>query len=216
MKRLRLSCEVARVKKICNIVGAGDFFEKEIPLGENDIIIAADGGLSSLEKIGISPDFIIGDFDSLSYKPLGENVKALPCEKDITDTAAAIEEGIGLGFEYFRIFGGTGGRIDHTIANFQNLIKLIKMGYSGEIIGKTKIIRAVKDGKIEFDEVQKGIISVFSHSDRAEGVSETGLKYTLDNVTLTNYEPLGVSNEFIGKKAVIEVKKGILLIIYDR
>ena len=201
---------------ICNIVGAGDFCEKEISLGDGDIIIAADGGLAYLEKIGAKPDFIIGDFDSLSYQPTGENVVVLPCEKDITDTEAAIEEGIKLGFKHFRVFGGTGGRTEHTIANIQNLIKLTKMGFSGEIVDDNRIITAISNGKIEFDETHKGFISVFSHSDKSEGIWETGLKYSLENATLTNSEPLGVSNEFLGKKATIEVKNGILLIIYDR
>ncbi len=204
------------MKKICNIVGAGNFSEKQIILNENDIIIAADGGLSSLDKIGVIPDFIIGDFDSLSYKPDCDNVKILPCEKDITDTAAAIEEGINRGYKNFRIYGGTGGREDHTIANIQNLVKLTKMGFRGEIVDKNKVITAIKDGIIEFDESYIGFISVFSHSDKSEGVSLTGLKYSLDNAALKNSEPLGVSNEFTEKRACIEVKNGILLIIYDR
>ncbi len=202
--------------KICNIIGAGDFFEKEIVCRENDIIIAADGGLLSLEKIGAAPDYIIGDFDSLKYKPQGENVTVLPCEKDITDTQAGINKGIELGFKSFRIFGGTGGREDHTIANIQSLVSLAKMGYKGEIADKNKIITAINNGEIEFDENKSGIVSVFSHSDKSEGVSESGLKYTLSNAVLTNDKPLGVSNEFIGKKATISVKRGTLLIIYDR
>lgn len=202
--------------KICNIVGAGDFFERKIVCGENDIIIAADGGLLSLEKIGAVPNFIIGDFDSLTYLPRNENMKVLPCEKDITDMAAAIEEGIKRGFLKFRIFGGTGGREDHTIANIQNLVKLTKMGFSGEIVDKDRIITIVCNGKICFDETFKGFISVFSHSDKASGVYETGLKYGLENAVLTNCEPLGVSNEFIGEKAEIKVENGILLIMYDR
>lgn len=204
------------MEKICHIVGAGDFFEEKILCGENDIIIAADGGLKSLEGIGITPDFIIGDFDSLSYKPKHKNVIALPCEKDITDTQAAIEKGIKENCDYFKIYGGTGGREDHTIANIQNLVNLSKKGYRGEMIDKDKVITVLHNGKLNFDKNYKGFISVFSHSDISEGVSETGLKYTLNSVMLTNSEPLGVSNEFTGESAAVEVKNGTLLIIYDR
>lgn len=204
------------MNKVCNIIGAGDFSENEILRDKNDIIIAADGGYASLKKIGIVPDFVIGDFDSLQYQPESYNVITLPCEKDITDTQAAIEKGLTLGCDYFKIYGGTGGREDHTIANIQNLVKLSINGYKGEIIDKNKIITVLHNGKLEFDKKHKGFISVFSHSDKSIGVNETGLKYELDNMTLMNCEPLGVSNEFIGEKAVIEVENGTLLIIYDR
>lgn len=204
------------MNKVCHIIGAGDFSEKEILRNKNDIIIAADGGLKSLENIGITPDFVIGDFDSLHYQPESDNVITLPCEKDITDTQAAIEKGLTMGCNYFKIYGGTGGREEHTIANIQNLVKLSMSGYKGEIIDKNKIITVLHNGKLEFDKNHKGFISVFSHSDKSIGVNETGLKYALSNMTLTNFEPLGVSNEFIGEMAVVEVKNGTLLIIYDR
>ncbi len=204
------------MEKICNIIGAGDFFEKEIPLSPNDIIIGADGGVKAIEKIGITPDYIIGDFDSLKYTPKGENVIALPCEKDITDTRACISKGLELGFKRFRIYGGTGGREEHTLANIQSLAWLTKMGCRGEIIDKDKVITAISKGKIEFEKGRGGFVSVFSHTNKAKGVCEKGLKYTLSNATLTNREPLGVSNEFTGERAEISVKKGILIIIYDR
>ncbi len=204
------------MEKICNIVGGGDFSETEIKLDDEDILIAADFGLSYIEKLNLVPDFIVGDFDSLSYKPKTDNLLILPREKDITDTAAAINEGFSRGFRRFRIFGGTGGREDHTIANIQNLVKLTKAGAHGEIIGNKYIITAITNEKIEFDDKKRGFISVFSHSDKSEGVTEIGLKYAISNATLTNLEPLGVSNEFLGRRASVEVKNGTLLIIYDR
>lgn len=200
---------------ICYIVGAGDFSESEIKLGGGDLLIAADGGYENLRKIGAKPHIVIGDFDSLDIRPEGDTI-TLPREKDITDTAAALDEGMARGYKKFRIFGGTGGREEHTIANIQNVAKLSQMGCFCEILDKSRVITAVCNGEIEFDESHKGFISVFSHSDMSEGVSENGLKYKLDNVTLKNCEPLGVSNEFIGQKAKISVKRGTLIIIYDR
>ncbi len=201
---------------ICYIVGAGDFFEKTMELDPSDLLIAADGGYEKLNKIGIKPSIVIGDFDSLGFCPKAENVITLPCEKDITDVAAAIDKGLEMGYGHFRIFGGTGGRLEHTIANIQNMIKLIKSGNKAEIMDEKRIITAIADGEVEFDESHRGFISVFSHSDTSEGVSETGFKYGLENAVLSNSEPLGVSNEFTGKKAKIKVEKGTLLIIYDR
>ncbi len=202
-------------KKVCIVVGAGDFSETKIEKGEKDLIIAADGGLLNLENIGITPDIVVGDFDSLGYVPKYENIITLNRDKDITDTWAGIEEGIKRGYKNFKIYGGTGGRESHTFANIQNLVKLTKMGLYGEMISENEVITAVKDGEITFDKNHKGFISVFAYSDKAEGVSLKNLKYELDGAVLTNGEPLGVSNEFIGREAKAQVENGIILIIYN-
>lgn len=200
----------------CIIVGAGEFSETAIEKGLNDIIIAADGGVRNLESIKVTPDIVVGDFDSLGYMPDYKEVICLPKEKDMTDTAAAIEIGLNRGYKKFRIFGGTGGRTDHTIANIQCIVSLAEKGYCAELIDKNQIYTALVNNEIYFDESHKGYISVFSYSDISYGVFESGLKYNLDNEMLCNTNPIGVSNEFIGKPAKISVEDGILLIIYDR
>ncbi len=200
----------------CIIVGAGDFSENEILRSNDDLLIAADGGLIGLNLIGVTPDIIIGDFDSLNFIPDFEGIIKLPAEKDVTDTAAAVEIGLQKGYREFQIYGGTGGRIDHTIANIQLIISLIKRGYRAEIIGNDRIYTGLCNDKIIFDDKHRGYISVFSHSDVSSGVSERGLKYTLEDAVLRNDEPLGVSNEFIGCVAEIGVRQGALLIIYER
>ncbi len=81
---------------------------------ENDFVIAADAGLRYLEQAGILADLVIGDFDTLKEIPTGANVVRLNCEKDDTDMLAAVREGIKAGYKEFHIYGGTGGRIDHT------------------------------------------------------------------------------------------------------
>ena len=200
----------------CIIVGAGEFAEKTIEKRENDILIAADGGVKNLESIGIAPDIVVGDFDSLGYEPDFENLIRLPKEKDLTDTAVAIETGLSQGYKKFRIFGGTGGRTDHTIANIQNIVNLAKKGFYAELVDEKQVYTALVNGEISFDESYLGYISVFSYSDISNGVFESGLKYNLNNETLYSTNPIGVSNEFIGKKTKVGVKDGILLIIYDR
>jgi thiamine pyrophosphokinase len=207
---------VSELEGICIIVGAGEFSENIIKKDNNDLIIAADGGLKKLEEIGIIPDIVIGDFDSLGYDPKSDVKIKLPKEKDVTDTAAAVEYGIKKGYRRFRIFGGTGGRNDHTVANIQLLIGLIRRGYKAELVDETQIYTALHNGNMKFNENMKGYISVFSYSDVSMGVSEKGLKYSLKDAVLENTTPLGVSNEFLGFKAEISVESGTLLIIYDR
>ena len=72
------------MSKVCHIVGGGDFFGIR-PTGEGDFIIAADKGLLYLQNLGITPNLVIGDFDSLGHTPNGRNIIVLPCEKNDTD-----------------------------------------------------------------------------------------------------------------------------------
>lgn len=70
------------MNKVCHIVGGGDFFGIR-PTGEGDFIIAADKGLLYLQNLGITPNLVIGDFDSLGHTPNGQNIIVLPCERTI-------------------------------------------------------------------------------------------------------------------------------------
>jgi len=200
--------------KICHIIGAGDFFAD---FGKTDLdkslVIAADGGYDAARSIGVTPDIIIGDFDSCE-KPKSECI-VLPHVKDDTDMLAAIKFGLEKGCTLFHLWGGTGGeREEHTAANVQCLIMLAKKGLRGILHGKNCDITAVSNGKIDFDAKESGYLSVFSASDVSEGVTIKGLLYTLDNAVLTNDMPLGVSNEYIGLPSFVEVKKGVLIIYY--
>lgn len=111
-------------KGICYIVGAGENYGIDFVPTSDDIVIAADAGITYLEECGVVADLIIGDFDTLKFIPEKTNVIALSTEKDDTDMFAAICEGIKSGYEIFYIYCGTGGRIDHTIANLQILAYL--------------------------------------------------------------------------------------------
>lgn len=201
-------------EKICHIIGAGDFYASfDKSCLDKSLVIAADGGYDALKSIGISPDIIIGDFDSCE-KPTGDCI-VLPRVKDDTDMLAAIKIGIENGCTLFHLWGGTGGeREEHTAANVQCLVMLAKKGLRGILHGKNCDITAISNKRICFDAKESGYISVFSASDVSEGVSIKGLRYTLDNAVLTNDMPLGVSNEYIGLPSSIEVKKGTLVIYY--
>ena len=199
---------------VCYVVGAGECTSLPINKQNGDIIIAVDGGARHLEKFGLKPDVFIGDFDSLGEIPDGDNVISLKPEKDVTDMHAAVDEGIFKGYDKFEIFGATGGRLDHTLANIQLAVSLAQRGIKHIIHGEGYCIKAINDSFAEFDSSYNGYVSVFSHSDSCVGVSIEGLKYELSNVTLSNSFALGVSNEFIGKKSKISVKKGTLVIVY--
>ncbi|MGN0597157.1 MAG: thiamine diphosphokinase [Ruminiclostridium sp.] len=204
-------------KGICYIIGAGSFYDDNISPEEKDYVIAADGGYRYTESLGIKPDVVIGDFDSLGETPDFPHVIKLKPEKDRTDIAEAVELGIEKGYSLFRIYGGTGGsRTDHTVANFQLLAYLSSRGMQGFLYGENEVFTAITDSEITFSPSARGYISVFAHSNICEGVTLKGLKYPLENYTLSNNIALGVSNEFTGVESSVSVKKGTLLIAYPK
>jgi thiamine pyrophosphokinase len=186
-----------------------------MPINKEDYIIAADGGLRHTESFGITPDEILGDFDSLGYIPTDSRV--FPVEKDDTDAMLAVRRGLSLGFREFWLYGSLDGpRLDHTIANFQTLQFLSDRDACGWLIGNDYIVTVVKNGTLRFPAGCGGTVSVFCMGRDAEGVTIRGLHYSLENGTLTAGFPLGVSNHFTGTEAEISVKNGSLLVLWDR
>jgi len=198
----------------CIIFCAADFHGLAAPLEKEDYIIAADGGLNHTNNLGITPNGILGDFDSLGYMPEGSLV--FPVEKDDTDAMLAIRKGLELGYREFYLYGSLDGpRLDHTVANFQALQFLCDHGAWGYLIGKDYMVTAVKNAAIVFPADATGIFSVFCMGADAEGVTIQGGKYDAQNVSLSAGFPLGVSNHFIGNAVRISVEKGSLLVLWD-
>ncbi len=203
----------------CVIIGAGDTPEKTtLPCGENDFIICADAGYSKAKELcGREPDLIVGDFDSLGFVPDSDKVIVSPSEKDETDMMLAVMEGFDRGYTSFNIFGALGGeRADHSVGNLQLLHYIVERGGRGFIISGDRIFTAIKNSALPFGSDLSGYISVFSMTDKSEGVTIKGLKYEVENTTLYSHKPIGVSNEFTGKEAFVEVGNGVLLISWTK
>lgn len=201
--------------KKCYIFGAlgsdtGAFLPRE-----GDLIIAADAGIERLFELNITPALCVGDFDSAKKTP--ENIPVIrhPKRKDDTDLLLAVKIGFERGYKSFVIFGCLGGRLDQTVASLQTAVYILSRGGSSVFVGNGECLTAVKDGAVKFKRKSEGYISVFSYGDKSLGVTETGLSFSLDNATLTNTFPLGVSNEFIDNEATIEVKNGTLAVIWQ-
>lgn len=203
---------------ICYIFGAGEQTTCNIELGPQDLVIAADGGFDYLEKLGLRADYVLGDFDSvISYHLPSDSIR-YPAKKDDTDLMLAVKLGLQKGYSEFAIYGGTGGRLDHTIGNIQVLTYLSKHEAHGILYGEDYTIRVVTNGSLSFskdcpENSVCGICSVFSLSSESHNVTIRGLEYEVDGVTLTNAFPLGISNSFTGKKAFISVQNGSLAVL---
>ncbi|MCD7882927.1 MAG: thiamine diphosphokinase [Lachnospiraceae bacterium] len=204
-------------KTKCFIVGAGEFdgFLAGAAPGTGDLLIAADGGYQYLQKLGRKPDVLLGDFDSLEVVPEHEYLIRHSPIKDDTDMALAVAYAQKEGYRTFFLYGGLGGRLDHTLANVQLLTGMSKEGLEGYLIGSGSVITAVTDGELSFSESASGMISVFCMGANASGVYERGLKYSLEDAVLTCDRALGVSNEFTGVKSSIAVRSGTLLVMWE-
>lgn len=202
-------------KKTCFVIGAGSFSDMVIMPEKEDLIIAADGGYTYLEKIGIKPEILIGDFDSLNQIPEHQALIRHSPIKDDTDMALAVAYAKEQGYQRFFLYGGLGGRLDHTIANLQLLNGMSHQGLEAYLIGEQNMITAITGEQICFSEAASGILSVFCLGEPAKGVYEQGLKYELTDAVMTCDVTLGVSNEFIGKDSQIEVREGTLILLWN-
>lgn len=179
-----------------------------------DLIIACDYGYQHALENGIMPHLLIGDFDSYRGSlPEGIPIRRFPSEKDDTDTMLAVREALNRGYRRIVIAGGLGGRIDHEQANIAAAVFAAEQGARCFLIDEHHQIFVLKDSSCRIARGQWKKLSVFSFSDRAEGVTLKGLKYPLTDSVMTSTYPLGVSNSFVSETAEISVRLGTLLII---
>ncbi len=207
----------------CYVVGAGDLTVTEVVPGPEDLVIAVDGGLMYCQVLGLEPDFVIGDFDSVGEEGLEavrtlertvpERMIRLNPEKDDTDMLAALKLGLEKGCRSFRIYGGTGGRLDHTLANIQCLLFLKNQGAEGYLCDGNSLIFVIKNEEVRFRKEMEGYLSLFSLGAEARGVTIQGMKYPLDRYTMKNDFPIGISNEFVGEEGLVQVEEGEVVCI---
>ena len=201
--------------KPCIIFCAAGFDGLLAPIRSDALTIAADGGLAHTQTLGIRPDVILGDFDSLGYVP--EDSRVFPVEKDDTDAMLAVRLGLERGCDQFLLYGAMDGpRLDHTVANFQTLAYLAEHGARGWLIGKDYIATVASRERLFFDPGCTGILSCFCLGRDITDLTLEGLKYPLTRGTLTAAFPLGVSNHFTGEAAKVTVGEGLLLLLWDR
>ena len=202
--------------KKCYIVGAGELFGSFSP-SDGDLVIAADGGYDHLLSLGITPNVIIGDLDSVRADlPEGIEVLRHKVEKDETDAHLAYLEGARRGYTEFELFGGTGGREDHTFANYSLLLYAKNEGNNIKLISENMDICVIKNEKREFFGREGATFSAFAIGGVCRGVTIDGLYYTAWDAALTPEFPLAVSNKFVGKTATVEVRQGALLVMTER
>nr|WP_325298489.1 thiamine diphosphokinase [uncultured Dysosmobacter sp.] len=198
----------------CFIFAAGTFYGLRERPAPGDFVIAADAGYQTCRQVGVTPDLLLGDFDSMEIPADFSNIRRSPVEKDDTDTMLAIKTGLAEGCGEFYLYGGTGGkRLDHTLANLQSLLYLCRRGARGWLYDNDFVWTVIENESLTVEKtVEWGLFSAFCLGDRAEGIDETGFQYPLRDAILTPEFPLGVSNHILESAATITVRRGALAV----
>ncbi|MCD8090915.1 MAG: thiamine diphosphokinase [Clostridiales bacterium] len=182
------------------------------------LVISCDGGLRHCDAMGIKPNLLAGDFDSVSpalleeYKNSGIEVLTVPCEKDFTDCELGIREALKRGADDITLLGCSGTRLDHTLANCHMLMLPLKAGVKARLVDEHNIIYLI-DRKIELD-VKKGqTLSLIPLTTCVKGICTKGLYYPLTEGTLSIGSSYGISNKATEENVKITLSEGILLVM---
>ena len=204
------------MRKTCCIFGAGEYGALTLTTEHlaDCLIIAADGGYHWLKEHNITPHLAVGDFDSLGHVPEDVEVLRHPAEKDDTDMMLAVLEGLKENCTRFLIYGGLGGRLDHTMANFHVLDFLARQGCEGFLLSEDTAVTAVRNGALSFSPEHRGTLSLFAWGGPAAGVTLSGLRYCMENGAFAADVPLGVSNEFTGQPSSVNVARGTVIALW--
>ncbi len=186
-----------------------------------DRIIAADGGARIALSLGLIPNTILGDLDSLTkaetqvFETLGVQILRFPTNKDETDLELALNHALQAAYSPIIIIGGYGGRVDQSIAN------LALISAPNAIQASTRLDNGITEACFISDSGlihgQPGdLISLIPWGIPAEGVLTDDLSYPLNHETLLPHRSRGMSNQMLGKTASIQLKRGLLLCIHQR
>ena len=200
----------------CVIVGGADInnyeYLKNIIM-EDDYLIYCDSGLKHMDKLGLKPSLIVGDFDSHVNPHMDVETIVLPTEKDDTDTFFAAKEGVKRGFEDFVLIGVIGERLDHSLANVSILLYLRANGRRAQIIDDYSVMKIV-GSETEYIPDEYSFFSLLNVTGKANGITIKNAKYELENGSISADYQYGVSNEITpGKVAEVSVSDGELLLI---
>jgi thiamine pyrophosphokinase len=186
-----------------------------------DLVIAADGGAASLDRLGRTPDVLVGDLDSIDptlvarLAVAGTTVERHPVDKEASDTELAVEMAIGTGARSVVILGAMGGsRLDHELANLLLLADPALAGHDVRAVRGGTLVRAVQAGeRLELDGSPGDLVTLLPVGGDALGVTTEGLRWPLDRAMLRMGRSHGLSNEVVASPTSVRITDGTLLVI---
>lgn len=193
---------------------------KEIIIRENyDFIIGADGGCNHLYKMNMTPNYVIGDLDSINndlvdyYKSKNVIFKTYPSRKDETDSEICIHLANDLNAKEIDFYGALGGRIDHTLANIGLMHYVREMNIIPRIITSEEEIVIIKNEEVILYGEKGDIVSIIPIMTDANNVTLKKLEYSLNNAKMGYLSSLGISNVMLDNECSIKIEDGYALII---
>jgi thiamine pyrophosphokinase len=188
--------------------------ERHRPVG----LICADGGARHIHVLGLTPDLIVGDMDSLDgdmqrdFVMKGSRIMRYPEAKDETDSELALQMAFMMTPDEIRIYGALGARIDHTLANLTLLAAAADRGIETRLLDEWCEIILVRQKAVIEGEIGQ-TVSLLAFGADVTGVTLEGFEYPLRNATIAFNRPIGVSNRLTAAQGVISVESGDLLVI---
>jgi thiamine pyrophosphokinase len=183
-------------------------------------VVAADSGLDEAFRLGIRPDLVVGDMDSVSPAALdratreGIEIERHPRAKDATDLELAVDAAARRGFIRATIIGGTGGRMAHTLANALLLTRRREVQIEWST-SNAQLTALATGSSRDFAAADGTLLSVLAIGESADCTS-TGLVWPLDGSPLTVGSTRGISNEIIEPSATVTVRRGLVLTVHER
>jgi thiamine pyrophosphokinase len=196
-----------------------------VVLESADLVIAADRGLERCLELGVDPDLVVGDFDSVTDTALetararGFPIETHPVEKDATDGEIALREALDRGANEVTLLGALDGedRLDHGFANLLLLGLPETVGTQVRLLDEYRQASLLRAGDlVELHGNRGDIVSLMPLTEPAAGITTWGLKYDLLGIPLHMGSTRGISNELVWPHAQIQLAQGQLLVLMER
>lgn len=190
-------------------------------MDECDYVICVDGGARHLIHLGVTPDILLGDLDSIDSRSkdwmVKNNTKLIkfPSKKDKTDTELAIDYAIENRAKEIILTGVTGSRLDHTLGNIMLLWRLMTDNIKAKIIDDNNEIFII-DNNIALKKQENTYVSLIPLTKNLTGVDLKGFEYNITDGVLDQFSTMGISNEIIEDSGIIKIKDGVSLVIISR
>ncbi len=185
---------------------------------EGDLTVAADSGWHNAALLGITPQILLGDFDSIGGEalPEAEEILQVPAEKDSTDTQLAVDLALSRGATEIVIIGGLSGRLDHALSNLGVLEALAQRNVYAVIEDGFNRVRFIRSTGLLVARSAYTYLSLLAADKFVKGVSVEGCKYPLKKARLERSHGWTVSNEITGNCALVEVRRGALYVMESK
>ncbi|WP_314961237.1 thiamine diphosphokinase [Peptostreptococcus stomatis] len=218
-----LVSEIIHGKTACLILNGQlddyDYIREVMNYNTYELIIAVDGGANHLYRLGIMPNYILGDLDSIEddireyYEASDVVFKKLPTKKNETDAELAVWLVEEVGLLGIDIYAALGGRIDHELANIQLLYYILDRGMYPRIISEHEEIYILKNDEMTLKGNVGDIVSILPIRGDARGITLVNMEYSVEELDLKYSVTRGISNVMVAQDAYINVRDGCLLVI---